>query len=67
MDKNALLMSQVIEENRQTGSTQITTCYNKGKHFQRCVESMPRRVKAVLQAKEGPTLFYQCVPNKVVS
>ncbi len=29
------------------------------------LKSMPQRIKAVLKAKEGPTWYYQCVPNKV--
>ncbi len=31
------------------------------------VESMPRRIKAVLNAKGGPTRYWQGVPNKVAS
>ncbi len=35
--------------------------------FQHLVESMPRRIKAVLKAKAGPTQYKQGVPNKVAS
>ncbi len=35
--------------------------------FQHLVESMPRRIKAVLKAKRGPTQYSQGVPNKVAS
>ncbi len=35
--------------------------------FQYLVESMPRIIKAVLKAKEGPTQYLQGVPNKVAS
>ncbi len=36
--------------------------------FQHLVESMPRRIKAVLKAaKWGPTRYLQGVPNKVAS
>ncbi len=35
--------------------------------FQHLVESMPRRIKAVLKEKVGPTRYKQGVPNKVVS
>ncbi len=35
--------------------------------FQHLVESMPRRIKAVLMAKGGPIQYEQGVPNKVTS
>ncbi len=35
--------------------------------FQHLVESMPRRIKAVLKTKVGPTRYKQGVPNKVAS
>ncbi len=35
--------------------------------FQHLVESMPRRIKAVLKTKWGPTRYLQGVPNKVAS
>ncbi len=35
--------------------------------FQHLVESMPRRIKAVLKAKGDTTRCKQCVPNKVAS
>ncbi len=35
------------------------------KCFQHLVESMPRRIKAVLKTKEDPTRYYQSVPNKL--
>ncbi len=35
--------------------------------FQHLVESMPRRIKAVLKTKVGPTRYQQGVPNKVAS
>ncbi len=35
--------------------------------FQHLVESMPRRIKAVLKAKDHPTWYWQGVPNKVAS
>ncbi len=35
--------------------------------FQHIVESMPRRIKAVLKAKGGPTRYEQGVPSKVAS
>ncbi len=35
--------------------------------FQHLVESMPRRIKAVLKAKGGLTRYLQGVPNKVAS
>ncbi len=35
--------------------------------FQHLVESMPRKIKAVLKAKGGPTRYQQGVPNKVAS
>ncbi len=34
-------------------------------YFQHLVKSMPRRFKALLKAKGGPTRYYQGVPNKV--
>ncbi len=33
--------------------------------FQHLVESMPRRIKAALKAKGGPTRYWPGVPNKV--
>ncbi len=33
--------------------------------LQHPVDSMPQRIKAVLKAKGGPTLYKQGVPNKV--
>ncbi len=33
--------------------------------LQHLVESMPQRIKSVLKAKGGPTLYKQGVPNKV--
>lgn len=33
--------------------------------FQHLVESMPRRIKAVLKAKGGTNFYWQGVPNKV--
>ncbi len=35
--------------------------------FQHLVESMPRRIKAVLKAKLGPSRYWQGVPNKAAS
>ncbi len=35
--------------------------------FQYLVESMPRRIKAVLNEKVGPTRYKQGVSNKVAS
>ncbi len=35
--------------------------------FQHLVESMPRRIKAVLKLKVGPTRYKQGVPNKVAN
>ncbi len=35
--------------------------------FQYLVESMPRRIKAVLKEKVGPTRYKQGVSNKVAS
>ncbi len=35
--------------------------------FQHLVESMPRRINAVLKAKGGPTRYKQGVPNKEAS
>ncbi len=37
------------------------------KCFQHLDESMPRRIKAVLKVKGGPTRYWQRVPNKVAS
>ncbi len=35
--------------------------------IQHLVESVPRRIKAVLKTKGGPTRYYKDVPNKVAS
>ncbi len=35
--------------------------------FQHLVESMPQRIKAVQEAKGGPSQYYQGVSNKVAS